>query len=267
VKPATTLSVCMQLLAAAWAIATVPVALILLFVAVTWTGRSCAAVALLAGTFPILAVEAWGRGRERWRGPALAVGGAAAAMLIGLGVIARSAGEAVEGRAQVVTARGFAPTRAWAGRIVPEVDQLMLGFTLAPAVDPLFSATQAAELRRSTASIYRELDAEPGFHALDSMLPAAAADFWSGDADRGQSFLYVPAGLDRTRPHGALIFLHGAGGNWKGYLWVLAKVADQRDMVVIAPSFGFGRWREPDTSRVVERALDACAGGCRHRRT
>jgi pimeloyl-ACP methyl ester carboxylesterase len=50
--------------------------------------------------------------------------------------------------------------------------------------------------------------------------------------------------------------MHGSGGNFKAYTWLLSKVADKFGMIIIAPSFGLGNWSEPESTRVAVEALD-----------
>jgi predicted esterase len=45
------------------------------------------------------------------------------------------------------------------------------------------------------------------------------------------------------------------GGNFKAYLWVLAKIADRRRIIVVAPSGGAGRWDIAETNTRVRAAL------------
>ena len=53
-----------------------------------------------------------------------------------------------------------------------------------------------------------------------------------------------------------IVFLHGTGGNFKGYLWVLAELADRCHAVVIAPSYGTGDWRSADVTTIIQRAME-----------
>ena len=145
------------------------------------------------------------------------------------------------------------------GNLLPEVDQFALGYRLVPFIDSLFTSEQAKVLSRLTASIYRELEADPNFHALGSVMPGAYDEIWGQPFRHGHYFLYVPPGLDRRQPHPALVFLHGSGGNFKAYTWLLSKVADQLGMVLIAPSYGMGNWREPDTSTLIQAVLEDAA--------
>jgi predicted esterase len=147
--------------------------------------------------------------------------------------------------------------RRWAlGNIVPEVDQLLLIFSVMPLVDPLFTYRQAAPLKVWTRKIYRELNADADFHAVGSVMPLAYADLRGGDVPQ-HAFLYVPKTLDRSRPAGALVFFHGSGGNFKAYVRLLSKIADELNVVVIAPSFGSGRWTARETHERTSAALTA----------
>src|SRR5262249_24885010 len=77
--------------------------------------------------------------------------------------------------------------------------------------------------------------------------------------DHGHYFLYVPPRLDRNTPAPALVFLHGSGGNFKSYTWLLSKVADERGLVLIAPSFGMGNWDPQHGTEAVLAALNDAA--------
>jgi pimeloyl-ACP methyl ester carboxylesterase len=145
------------------------------------------------------------------------------------------------------------------GNLLPEADQFAMGFRLVPAADRLFTMKQAKTLTGLTASIYAELEADPAFHALGSVMPETYDELWGLPFNHGHYYLYVPPGLDRANPRPALVFLHGSGGNFKAYTWLLSRVADQLGMVLIAPTYGFGNWREPDTSRIVQGALEDAA--------
>ena len=132
----------------------------------------------------------------------------------------------------------------------------MLGFRVIPLLDPLLTFEQTRPLARDTRAIYAELEEDPDFHALGSVMPDAYDELWGARFDHGHYFLYVPPSLDRKAPAPALVFLHGSGGNFKSYTWLLSKVADERGMVLIAPSFGFGNWDRKHGTAAVMAALD-----------
>lgn len=140
------------------------------------------------------------------------------------------------------------------GNMLPEIDQFRLGFKLVPAIDPLFTHQQGERLAGWTSAIYDELEADPDFRALGSVMPLAYDELWGQEFDRGHYLLYQPKG-GSSRPKPALIFLHGSGGNFKAYSWILSQVADELGMVLIAPTFGMGNWHEPGTSRLIGSAL------------
>ena len=73
--------------------------------------------------------------------------------------------------------------------------------------------------------------------------------------DVGHYYLYVP----ENRPPGplpAIVYLHGAAGNFKSYTWAWSRFAEEQGYVIIAPSFGFGDWQQPGG---VDAALNALA--------
>jgi predicted esterase len=72
------------------------------------------------------------------------------------------------------------------------------------------------------------------------------------------SYLYVPPGYDAATPSPALLLLHGSGGHAHHGRALLRRLADERDLILIAPAsreyiWDLGR-RTEDTARV-ERAL------------
>ena len=228
-----------------------------LFLSHTADGRLFSATGLALALAVSFATFAWKSPRPFWRRSAL--GALIACLAFGALLLARNPdGHTADGaRVQHRYVGGgwrFRP-RAF-GNLLPELDQFRCGFPLICALDPLFTRQQANRLSALTTAIYDELEADPDFHALGSVMPEAYDELWAQDFGHGHYFLYVPRGLDRAAPHPAIVFLHGSGGNFKAYTWLLAKAADRLGFVVIAPSFGLGNWREPATSRVVASALE-----------
>jgi len=105
------------------------------------------------------------------------------------------------------------------------------------------------------------MEQDARFRGLRSQLPEAYVEFAGWSVESGHAFLYLPPGLDRTKPNAALVFLHGSGGNFKAYLWLLARLADRLNLVVVAPTCGNGNWRPSDTSRVVAAAFATARRG------
>lgn len=242
----------------AWALAICPLAALLLVSCVTLRGSVFGIGALLLGVAPALACMApnrpWFR-RSAW----IALG---SWLLITTWLVLVSPDGRPRDGARVqnryVGGAWHYPRRAL-GALLPEVDQFMLGLKLIPAVDSLFTMKQARSVTGLLRTIYGELEADADFHALGSVMPDVYDHLWGRQFDRGHYFLYVPPRLDRKTPAPALVFLHGSGGNFKAYTWLLSRVADECGMVVIAPSHGMGNWRAPGGTRAVVAALDDAA--------
>lgn len=243
-----------------WFTAIVPLSALLLIVAVTFQGRVFAVGAISLGLVPLLA---WMNPENKWlRRAALAL------LLLWMGIAIWLVRVSPNGK-PLTGAHARVENRYVGGKwnyqtlalgaLLPEVDQFMLGFHLMPFLDPLFTQRQAGPLINDTREIYQELEADPDFHALGSVMPDAYNEIWGLPFDRGHYFLYVPRSLDRTTPAPALVFLHGSGGSFKSYAWLLSKIAEEQGMVIIAPSCGLGNWKAPRAPQMVVEALDDAA--------
>src|SRR5688572_2096003 len=121
----------------------VPLAAILLIVADTWAGRLfAAAVFFAAGT---IALALFGRAPTRRRRLRLAAG----LGFVGIGLVVATAWRAPPGvtvssaRVSHLTPEGGGRHRLAPTHLVPEVDQLMLGFSIMPLLDPLLTFREA----------------------------------------------------------------------------------------------------------------------------
>jgi pimeloyl-ACP methyl ester carboxylesterase len=233
-----------------------PLAALLLFAAVTWSGRGVAIAVLFGLTALWLAL--FGRpANHAWRRQSAVILGIASVFLFSLIVARAPSGDALPAaRVRHLYADGKQHERWAMANVVPEVDQLMCGFAAMPFVDPLLSHHQAAPLRHWTREIYQELEADDAFRNLGSAMKIACASL-RGSEPRQHALLYIPARLDRTRPAGVLLFFHGSGGNFKAYTWLLSHVADRLNLVVLAPSHGRGNWTPAQTRAHTTTALAA----------
>ena len=215
----------------------VPLALALLLALVAETARGhvfgLAAACVVAGPVPFaLGLARKLRGLRRW-----------AAAVPGLFAIAGSAALV----AAVPSPRAPGVRGAWAegprqwglSTLLPEVDQLVLGSYLVGYLDPLITPTSAVRIRNAFLSVYRPMAQDPDFARLPTQLTEAYSDGASG-----QRFIYVPEHAPGERLP-CVVFLHGSGGNFQGYLWVWKQMADRGRFVVVAPGFGFGNWQRP----------------------
>jgi hypothetical protein len=255
-----TASYLLRLICLIWAAGVGLLSLLLLFVAVTLPGRLFAITALAVAVIPIMAHSAW---RKNSRGRAIVTSILLIAVVGGFVFFIAHAPKGTataQSNVRNLYAGGIDRfSRYQVGNLLPEVDQLMLGLTVIPAVDRLFTQGQASKLKKWTAAIYRELDADESFHECGSAMPIVYDELLGSDATVGHAFLYIPPKLDRTKPAPTLVFLHGSGGNFKAYLWLLSRMADRLNFVVLAPSYGMGNWRWPESSKVVNAAIAAAA--------
>ena len=139
--------------------------------------------------------------------------------------------------------------------LVPEVDQFTLGSYLVPFIDPVIDRPQSARIRGLFQTVYDELAADPAFSRAGSTMNVAYGEIWGFEPRNAHLYRYPLAEKDWILRRPVLLFLHGSGGNFLGYLWVLKRFADTRGWTVIAPDNAFGFWRPEDTRTVVGRAL------------
>lgn len=141
------------------------------------------------------------------------------------------------------------------GSLLPEIDQIHLGYAVAVAIDPFFTRQQRRDLAAMTDTMYAEISTDPDFTAVGSALPSIYREVGFGEFRDGHYFHYIPASVDRTKPTPALVFLHGSGGNFKAYTWLLSKIADELGITVIAPSFGMGNWEKKGGYEAITHAV------------
>lgn len=138
--------------------------------------------------------------------------------------------------------------------IIPEAEQIHLGFLLSSYTDSLFTPEQSRRVSPFTFDLYREMERDRNFRALGSAMGWAYAEVLGLPFDVGHYYLYVPQNRG-DEPLPAIVFLHGSVGNFKTYTWVWSKFAEKHGFVIIAPSFGFGNWMQPGGEEAALHAL------------
>lgn len=199
---------------------------------------------VIATVLVVLAAAAAVLRQRRRIGAVLALLGGA----FGAVALARVPSGAGEGAARSLYTKENPYPRYRVSNVIPEIDQMKFGTYLAPALDPIITFESASKLRALTMGLYRAMDADPAFAPLGS-----AMSYAYDNRDSGHLYTYVPAHEPGERL-GALVFLHGSGGNFKVYTHLLASVAEQERVVVVAPSFGFGNWQQEGGTAAIERA-------------
>ena len=228
----------------------------LLSVSATWEGRSFGVAFLLLSLAPGLASYGCLKNRRVYR----RTGGGLALVAIAflLQPIAKAPVGAASPSAKVrhlYSGGGDHFNRFGAGNVLPELDQLLLAYRVMAVIDPVFTLHQAKALGGWTTEIYRELERDAGFHALGSTMPIVYADLLGTSSAPTHSLLYIPDSLDRSQGAPVLIFLHGSGGNFKAYTWLLSQLSESLGMVIVAPSNGAGNWRPGEASTLIAAAL------------
>lgn len=133
---------------------------------------------------------------------------------------------------------------------VPERDLATLGVGLA------YSGRQHDHVMGLLRPLYQEMEADPEYARLPHVVGSTAQDLVLGAPGSAHYFSYVPPGQG-DKP--ALIFFHGAAGNFKVYLHFWRRWAQKNGCIVVCPSNGFGRWYEPQAEQraieIFDRAL------------
>jgi dienelactone hydrolase len=152
--------------------------------------------------------------------------------------------------------------RASMANLVPEVDQLMLGTYVFSAIDTRMDSSRTAELRGQVHEIYGEMRDSPEFECLGSVLGQTYRDLFLGDRPVGHFYEYLPSVASEERLP-VVIFLHGSLGNFKGYMWVWKRIADEYGFAIVAPTFGAGNWNVPGGVDAIEQVRLYCASNPR----
>ncbi len=233
----------------------------LLLNAYTWAGRGLAVAGLAGVLLPVTLLCRWVIQAQRafWSGVSLALG----LILIGVsGMILLTTPDGGETGLSVPVSHRFTKAtrfqRYALTNIIPEAEQVNLGFLLVPYLDPIITLKQARRVSAFTLALYQEMESDPHFHRLGSAMGWAYAELLGRPFDVGHYYLYVP----QKRPEGPLpviVFLHGSGGNFKAYTWAWTRLAEAAGFVIIAPSFGFGNWWRPGGPAAVSRAVEDAA--------
>lgn len=228
--------------------------LTLLWQAETLFGRMFAVMVLSGFALPVaLLIFFRVRSRPRLRYGCMIVTGAVPLLiLIALTVTAPNGQPLPNSNVQSVFIGDGSYGRFSPFNLVPEIDQIKLGIVLSPYFDSRMSRGKANWVVNAAMPIYRELEAQPEYHALGSVMNYAYADLYGGRFDVGHVYQFVPEHSPEEKLP-VLLFLHGIAGSKKIYLWILQKFAEKHKCIVVCPGFGFGRWRS-GAVEAVERA-------------
>ena len=225
----------------------------------TCQGRLFAVAVLLGLPAPVLLWFATYLQRKRAIITVALALGAGALLLLGIDYGLTPDGRPLPGSA--VRSCFTGPTayrRASLANLVPEMDQLILATYVVPALDPLMDKANTTELRGQVREIYGEMRRAPEFECLGSVLNLTYRDLFLGCRPSGHFYEYIPKTTAQRRLP-VVLFLHGSLGNFRGYLWVWKRMADEYGFAIVAPTFGAGNWDEPGGEEAIEQARRYCA--------
>jgi predicted esterase len=144
--------------------------------------------------------------------------------------------------------RAFHRYSPW--NIIPESDQLRVGFCLLPLGEPSIPWAEAARMRSLMLATYKAMDQDSDFQPLGSVMEMAYRDLFHLGLRTDHYYLVLPETAGNQRIP-CLVFLHGMGGNIKACLWVLSKLSRQSKCAIVAPTFGLGNWDQPEGAKFV----------------
>ena len=142
---------------------------------------------------------------------------------------------------------------AW---IVSEIDQFSLGCRIVPFVDPFVDAEQAVAIQRYFSAVYLEGRRRKAFQDVGSVMPRAYAELFGGTFTDEHYYLQLPDSQQGGEAVPVVLFLHGSGGNFKGYQTVWRAWANRSGFAVLSPSFGFGNWNRAEAEPLFERMME-----------
>ncbi len=111
------------------------------------------------------------------------------------------------------------------------------------------TANESTNLNALLTTTYSQIDTDPAFAKVASALPFC---FASQRQTNGHYFLYRPNALPKAPE--CIVFLHGYGGNFQFYTWVLKEAFPQA--VILAPSWGVS-WNRGSPAYLKDMLADA----------
>jgi pimeloyl-ACP methyl ester carboxylesterase len=125
-------------------------------------------------------------------------------------------------------------------------------------LDPLMRAEHAQRVRSILATEYDQMLSEvPGLMSLPGVSDLALNQLCGISYNTGHYYAYVPP-LIGQKKLGLWVFLHGNAGNLKIFTWRWRKLAEDLQMAVVAPTYGFGFWGKHSAKIISGCVEDAC---------
>src|SRR5258708_426862 len=127
-----------------------------------------------------------------------------------------------------------------AASIFPESLQVVLGAKVLNLRTDIVSKDENDEAIKLIKPIYNELEANTSWAELPTSLGITYEKIMHLNLSQQQYFVYLPKKYNGN----LILFVHGLGGNFKSYIYLLSKVAEDTGSVIVAPTYKMGVWDE-----------------------
>lgn len=172
--------------------------------------------------------------------------------------VAPSGKVAASSKLQSVSPPGKHYRRWTPNGLVPEIDQVKMGADISPFADAIMTRTKAARMKSLFLTACREMQHDPDFVSAGSAMGDVFADMFGLPFNAGHLYAYIPEHKPGQKLP-VILFLHGAGGNFKAFIWNWKRLADARGVAIVAPSFGSGSWHHRGGMEAIDTAYEYCA--------
>lgn len=135
-----------------------------------------------------------------------------------------------------------------------EDEYVWLHIQFGTRLDVRVPAAEAVAARDGMRALVDAVQAHPDYHCLARSGDVSAYALLNGRFDPCHCYSYRPEPRFPEERFGLLVFLHSFRGNYLVNLHALRPLADERRLVVVCPSFGYGNWEDEGGVEAVERA-------------
>jgi predicted esterase len=121
--------------------------------------------------------------------------------------------------------------------------QVQIGAKVALVIPNLITPDQSDRAADLAASVYAEMEQVPEWAFVHSSLGYTYESILHIAGEPNQYFVYIPP-HDRGTKLPVVLFLHGYGGNFTSYLYLLSQAADNAQFAIVAPTYKQGIWNQ-----------------------
>lgn len=134
--------------------------------------------------------------------------------------------------------------------IFHESIQVQLGGKLLTFRQDIISSEENDKAVSKALDIYSEMNLDNRWNNLPSSLGITYEKVLRLNLNPQQYYTYVP----ENTPTNIIVFLHGYGGNFKTYLYLLSLIAEDTDSLIVAPTYKSGVW-DKDSIQFIDQSI------------